>query len=64
MLFYYTLFSYIFAGIMASLEFNEKRHLTNGDVLMLILAPFNVVPVLSVYIMSYFVDLKKPFTKD
>lgn len=62
MLFYYTLFCYIFAGIMASMEIKEKEHLTNGDVLMIILAPFNVVPVLSVYIMSFFVDLKKPFT--
>lgn len=61
---YFFLFSYIFGGIAATVELREKQFLTNGDVLMFFLAPFNVIPVLSVFLLSQFIDLKAPFTKD
>lgn len=56
-LFVYLLLSYAMGAGFAIMGFIKDEVFTVGDLLMFLLAPFTMVPILFVQILSNFVDL-------
>lgn len=56
----YLLLSYIGGVFFAIMTLNHDRILTIADVIMFFLAPFTIMPILFVQLLSQFIDLDKP----
>lgn len=61
----YLIISYIVSAIMILFSYFSKYddEITWSDVVMFLLAPFTVIPIFAVFILSRVVDLDKPIFK-
>lgn len=58
-LFIYLSLCYMIAGFVEIATYMEEGQLTVKDLLMFILAPFSMIPVVFVHLISHFIDLDK-----
>jgi hypothetical protein len=59
----YLLLSYAGGIIITIMELTNQRYLTVGDLLMLILAPFAMLPIIMVQLLSHLIDIDEPIIK-
>ena len=59
-LFYYVLITYMIQIAILVVE-HKERDIINMDMLMLILAPWSIIPVIASHLVSFFVDLEGVF---
>jgi hypothetical protein len=59
-LFYYVLITYMIQIAILVVE-HKERDIINMDMLMLILAPWSIIPVIASHLVSFLVDLEGVF---